>query len=74
MPIGPEDPNRTFAKNWSTGGAIALDEVDPARRKILAEADTDKDGLVTMREARDRLIVRSKVLSDPASKTFKKEL
>jgi hypothetical protein len=48
--------------------------VDPSRRDTLAQADTNGDGLVTMREARDRLIVNSKVLSDPASKTFKAEL
>lgn len=73
--MSTENLNVTFARNWAFGGAIALDSVkDASRKQILASADKDGDGLVTMREARDRLIVGGKGLTDAASLSFKAEL
>lgn len=69
-----ENPNSVFGRLWPFSAPIRLSDVDAARRDVLAEADANKDGVVTMREARDRLIVSSKVLGDPKSKTFKAEL
>lgn len=74
MPSDKENPNVTFARNWTTGSPIALDGLNDSRAAILGQADTDHDGLVTMREARDRLIVSSRVLSDSSSKAFEAEL
>lgn len=74
MPSDTENPNLTFARNWTTGGPIELDGLSGSRAAILGEADRNHDGKVTMREARDRLIVNSRVLSDPAAQTFETEL
>lgn len=74
MPSEKENPNVTFARNWTAGSPIALDELSDASAAILGEADKNHDGVVTMREARDRLIVNSRVLSDSGSKAFEAEL
>lgn len=71
----PENLNITFAKNWTLGGPIALDSIsNAAQKKALQSADKNGDGLVTMREARDRLIVGGKGLTDADSNTFKAQL
>lgn len=74
MPSEKENPNITFARNWTAGSPIVLDELRDSSAAILGQADKDHDGVVTMKEARDRLIVNSRVLSDSGSKAFEAEL
>lgn len=74
MPSENENPNITFARNWTAGSPIALDGLSDRSAEVLGQADKNHDGVVTMREARDRLIVNSRVLSDSGSKAFEAEI